>query len=298
MAQRRATRRGVVRRRQVVVAAAVAGVAALTTVVVLALHGSGPTPPTQCQATVEGMTVTLSPEQMGNAATIAGIAVRRGLPARAATIGIATAMQESKLVNVSYGDRDSLGLFQQRPSQGWGTTAQVQDPVYAANAFYDVLVKIEGYRSLPITKAAQKVQRSAYPEAYAQHEAEARVLASALSGNSPATLTCTLPGGSGGSHTLTALTTALGREQVTARRTSVAGSAGLRLRAASAPQAWSLAQWAVARSEALGVARVYVDGRLWQRDRHSTRWTTISGEGVPARGSRNVVLLVADRSPA
>ncbi len=82
------------------------------------------------------------------------------------------------------------GLFQQRPSQGWGTKAQVRNPVYAANAFYDVLVKIEGYRTLPVTKAAQKVQRSAFPSAYADHEADARVLASALSGNSAAAFTC------------------------------------------------------------------------------------------------------------
>ena len=101
-------------------AAAVAiGVAVVLVFVVRAL--TAPTAGVGCVATVGGMSAELSPEQMGNAATIAGIAVRRGLPARAATIAIATAMQESKLVNVEYGDRDSLGLFQQRPSQGWGT---------------------------------------------------------------------------------------------------------------------------------------------------------------------------------
>jgi hypothetical protein len=173
--------------------------AAATAVVVLSQHG--PLAPASCSATVDGTTVELSPEQMGHAATIAGIAGRRGLPARAATIGIATAMQESKLVNVDYGDRDSLGLFQQRPSQGWGTPAQVQDPVYATNAFYDVLVKVEGYRSLPITTAAQKVQRSGFPHAYAQHEPEARVLASALAGYSPAALTCRLVAGAVGRGT-------------------------------------------------------------------------------------------------
>ncbi|MFL6100169.1 MAG: hypothetical protein ACJ71T_09475, partial [Actinomycetales bacterium] len=131
-----------------------------------------------CTAVAGGRTVTLDAEQAGNAAIITGIAVKRRLPARAATIAIATALQESKLRNISYGDRDSAGLFQQRPSQGWGTKAQVTDPVYASNAFYDVLVKIEGYRSLSVTKAAQKVQRSAFPSAYADHEADARVLAS------------------------------------------------------------------------------------------------------------------------
>ena len=147
---------------------------------------------TGCTAVAGGQTVTLDSEQASNAATITAVAVQRNLPARAATIALATALQESKLRNLTYGDRDSLGLFQQRPSQGWGTKAQVTDPVYAANAFYDVLVKIEGYRTLPVTKAAQKVQRSAFPSAYAAHEADARVLASALSGYSPAAFTCVL----------------------------------------------------------------------------------------------------------
>src|SRR4051812_13895969 len=146
-----------------------------------------------CTATALGQSTELDPEQAGNAAIIAAVAVRRGLPGRAATIGIATAMQESKLRNLPGGDRDSIGLFQQRPSQGWGTPAQVRDPVYASNAFYDVLVKIEGYEDLPITKAAQKVQRSAFPSAYADHEPEARILASALTGYSPAGLSCVLP---------------------------------------------------------------------------------------------------------
>src|SRR3954454_23833950 len=146
-----------------------------------------------CTARALGNSTELDPEQAGNAAVIASVAVRRGLPPRAATIGIATALQESKLVNLPGGDRDSLGLFQQRPSQGWGTPAQIRDPVYATNAFYDVLVKVEGYQDLPITTAAQKVQRSAFPAAYAEHEPEARVLASALTGYSPASLTCVLP---------------------------------------------------------------------------------------------------------
>src|SRR3954465_14255985 len=145
-----------------------------------------------CTATALGNSTELDPEQAGNAAIIASVAVRRGLAGRAATIGIATAMQESKLVNLPGGDRDSIGLFQQRPSQGWGTPKQVRDPVYATNAFYDVLVKVEGYRNLTITKAAQKVQRSAYPDAYADHEDDARALASNLTGHTEGGLTCVL----------------------------------------------------------------------------------------------------------
>ena len=83
-------------------------------------------------------------EQSGNAALIAAVAVQRGLPARAATIALATAYQESDLRNLEYGDRDSLGLFQQRPSQGWGTREEILDPHYAAGAFYDALVQVDG----------------------------------------------------------------------------------------------------------------------------------------------------------
>ncbi len=153
--------------------------------------GVGPLPdPEGCTAQVGDRRVELSLEQAENAALIAAAAVRRDLPARAASIALATAFQESKLRNIAYGDRDSLGLFQQRPSQGWGTREQVLDPRYAANAFYDALVKIDGYRDMRITEAAQAVQRSGFPEAYEEHAPGARVLASALTGWSPATFAC------------------------------------------------------------------------------------------------------------
>jgi hypothetical protein len=249
----------------------------------------------QCTATALGSSAALDPEQAGNAAIIAAVAVRRGLPARAATIGIATAMQESKLYNVSGGDRDSIGLFQQRPSQGWGTVAQVHDPVYASNAFYDVLVKIEGYQNLPITTAAQRVQRSAFPSAYAAHEPEARVLASGLSGYSPGGLSCVLdplpPGAAStlGPDHLTPLARALASAaQTETGRTGVpvTGSDGRRLRfdIAGSDQtrlSWSLAQWAVARADGLEITAVQVAGRLWQRDASADGWTTLS-DGPPA----------------
>ena len=226
----RSTRRGRILRRCVAVVVALAVLSGLVVaLVVIVRRLSTPVAPVACAATVGGVTVTLSPEQMGNAGTIAGIAVRRGLPARAATIALATAMQESKLVNVDYGDRDSLGLFQQRTSQGWGTRAQVLDPVHATNAFYEALVKVTDYRTRPITEVAQRVQRSGFPEAYAQHEAQARVLASALSGNSPAALTCALdatrpPSGTAGQARLRA---ALAAEQPPGSITAI--PAGLRI---------------------------------------------------------------------
>jgi hypothetical protein len=147
-----------------------------------------------CTAEVDGHTVEVDLEQAENAALITAVAVERGMPARAASIALATAYQESKLYNIDYGDRDSVGLFQQRPSQGWGTVEQLTDPVYATNAFYDALAQVDGYDTMEITVAAQEVQRSAYPDAYADHEKDGRALASALTGNSPGALWCDVPG--------------------------------------------------------------------------------------------------------
>ncbi len=127
-----------------------------------------------------GSAVTITPEQAGNAAIIAGVAWDRGLSDRAVVIALATAQQESGLRNIDYGDRDSLGLFQQRPSQGWGTEAQVQDPVYAAGIFYDRLVTVPGWDTGRLTDVAQTVQRSGFPEAYQKHEAMAIDLTGAL----------------------------------------------------------------------------------------------------------------------
>ncbi|WP_175411854.1 hypothetical protein [Streptomyces sp. TRM64462] len=144
-----------------------------------------------CTVGSGGHTYHLTPEQAGNAATISAVGTSKGMPERAVTIALATALQESALRNIEYGDRDSLGLFQQRPSQGWGTERQIMDPVYSAGAFYDHLAKVPGYSRLPLTVAAQRVQRSGFPQAYAKHEPDAALLAAALTGRAPASLTCT-----------------------------------------------------------------------------------------------------------
>jgi hypothetical protein len=149
-------------------------------------RGTGPLPdPEGCEVEVNGHVFELSTEQAENASLIAAIGVRRGLPARAVSIALATAYQESKIVNIEHGDRDSLGLFQQRPSMGWGSEEEILDPYYATNAFYDALEKVDGYEAMRITEAAQEVQRSGFPEAYEDHADDARALASALTGYSP-----------------------------------------------------------------------------------------------------------------
>lgn len=138
----------------------------------------------------DGASYEFTPEQAVNAATISAIGTSRGMPERAVAIALATALQESGLRNIRHGDRDSLGLFQQRSSQGWGTRKQIMDPTYSAGIFYEHLAKVPGYSRLPLTVAAQRVQHSGFPQAYAKHEPDATLLAAALTGRAAATLTC------------------------------------------------------------------------------------------------------------
>ncbi|PSM39621.1 heavy metal transporter [Streptomyces dioscori] len=175
------------------------GVAAYLTVQYLT-GGSGVPKCTVVSAEGDGTSYEFTAEQAVNAATISAVGTNRGMPERAVTIALATALQESALRNLGHGDRDSLGLFQQRPSQGWGTEQEILDPAYAAGEFYEHLDKVPDYKRLPLTVAAQRVQRSGYPEAYAKHEPDATLLAAALTGRAAATLTCegrpdTRPGG-------------------------------------------------------------------------------------------------------
>ncbi|WP_328509550.1 C40 family peptidase [Streptomyces mirabilis] len=141
-------------------------------------------------------------EQVSSAKTIQATGVAMGIPARGQIVALATALQESGLRNLTYGDRDSLGLFQQRPSQGWGTTNEILDPVHASTMFYEALEKVSGWQSLSVTQAAQAVQKSGFPEAYAKWEPLATALQQAIEpllskadGTSPSPS----PSGSGGS---------------------------------------------------------------------------------------------------
>ena len=222
----------------------------------------------RCTAVVGDDTYELGLEQAENASLIAAVAVTRGLPARAASIALATAVQESGLRNLDYGDQagpDSRGLFQQRPSQGWGTDAEVQDPLYAAGAFYDALVLVPGYEALPITEAAQAVQRSALPDAYADHEAEGRAFASALTGNSPASLNCVLRGTDQVGDPAAVQAAA---EQVFGPLETSLNDDGALSFAASGTQGWATAQWAVANAKALHIEAVSYGGLQWTRSTH------------------------------
>ena len=200
----------------------------------------------------------VDPEQAANAATIAAVAKRRGLPDHAVTIAVAAGFQESKLFNVNYGDRDSLGIFQQRPSQGWGSPAQLLDPAYAADAFYSHLEKVGGWESLQVAAAAQRVQHSADGSAYAQWEDQARALARSLTGEVPAGLACHW-------HDRRAPRDAALRAAA-ARELGSDWSAG----GTATARDWTIAEWLVAHSYDYGVAAVSARGQRWTA--RSGRW--------------------------
>jgi hypothetical protein len=134
-------------------------------------------------------TFTPSAEQMANAEAIVATGERLDMPERAKVIAVATALQESTLHNYGHlgarNDHDSQGLFQQRPSAGWGTPEQVTNPDYAATKFYQGLSKVPGWQRMPLTRAAQSVQVSAYPDAYAKWEKQAADIVLATHGKGP-----------------------------------------------------------------------------------------------------------------
>lgn len=257
-------------------------------VVVQYVNGGGPPRCVVRTAEDGGTSYELSAEQADNAATISAVGTTRGMPQRAVTIALATALQESALRNIEHGDRDSLGLFQQRPSQGWGTPEQILDPVYAAGKFYDHLAEVPGYSRLPLTVAAQRVQRSGFPQAYAKHEPDATLLAAALTGRAAATLTCeSREGGRSGdpAKLRSELVRAFGSD-VLPRGGAGRGSAGAQdMTELAVPvpstaadddgasrRGWELAHWAVARADALRIAEVSYGGRVWSTAQSGKGW--------------------------
>lgn len=232
-----------------------------------------------CVATVDDVRAQVDLEQARYASLIAAIAQQRGLPPRATTIAIATAFQESKLHNIDFGDRDSLGLFQQRPSQGWGTAEQVMNPQHSIGAFYDGLVKVKRYETLEITDAAQQVQRSAYPGAYARHEDDARALASALRGYSPAEFSCQINPGEAGSTTRAVADVKAAFGDIDVR--SVGDDASYVLTGPAADieaRGWGVAHYVVAHAADLGIRRISFADRLWTDDDSHQGWQVTSTE--------------------
>ena len=151
-------------------------VRSLAPVIAPVLAGSG------CSAAATHQSVLLDTQQASIAATIAGVAHQESMPSQAVTIAYATAMQESKLHNLDYGTSDSVGVFQQRPSQGWGPARKLENPVYAATKFFHALRSVHGYQTMPVYQAAQAVQHSADGSAYMQYQRMATEMAGAFTG--------------------------------------------------------------------------------------------------------------------
>jgi len=242
------------------------------------LTGSG------CQAGRGPAAVALDPEQAAIAATIAGVAYQRSMPRRAVMVAYAAALQESKLHNLSYGDRDSVGVFQQRPSEGWGHAWQLKDPVYASTRFFQALASVPDYLHKPVYRAAQAVQHSADGYAYVQYQPEAAALAADFTGHSARAVWCWAPGAGPAKANLTAaqqgLTHAFG--PVSFHWAATPGDDPAMLVHAPRPAlGWAVAAWLVTHASSYGIHDVRYAGFQWRRSSGSSGWTPDKGQTRP-----------------
>lgn len=270
-------------RRTIAAAAVVVVVAvAIAFAVTSAGHHRGVADSCQVVGESTGAIYRMVPDQLANASTIADLAMRRGLPQQAVVVALATAMQESKLANLDYGDRDSIGLFQQRPSQGWGSKEQLIDPIYATGKFYDALLKVASWQSLPVAAAAQAVQRSGFPDAYASWQPRATALAAALTGTSELRLTCRLahPGVARPPHATATRQTMSGTDGGASTGSAAASaSAGAASAGAASAGAGSVATTVSALTAALAAD---IDVRSPAVVSHGTKSATITISGLTA----------------
>ncbi|MBR8744594.1 hypothetical protein [Nocardiopsis sp. MG754419] len=217
-----------------------------------------------CRLDLSGGGYDMDVDQSRSAATVGGVAFSRNLPEEAVTVAFATVWQESRFYNIEYGDRDSVGLFQQRPSQEWGDAEEIMDPVFASRAFYDELTEVNGWQDLPVYEAAQRVQRSADGFAYDQHETLSQQMAEAFSGSTGASVTCWFD-----EDTVEVLRAGdadtAGAQEELAR---VFGTDPSRLPLDEDPRTgdlgWAMALWAVVHAEEYGLTSVTYDDLRWQ----------------------------------
>ncbi len=238
----------------------------------------------ECTATAGGV-ATLDLDQMANAATIAAVGIRRNVPERAITIAIATSLQESKLHNLPNGDRDSVGLFQQRPSQGWGTAKQISDPRYASRKFYQALVRVNGWQTMSVTAAAQAVQHSALPDAYQRWAAESGVIARALLGDVSHAVTCEVRDAPAtrGARAVAGLSSLLrGDWGNVIKIASIPDPNAIALSVTDSRSGWQYAHWLVAHARQTGVMRVRFGSQQWTAK--SGRWGRAGDPETPAPG--------------
>jgi hypothetical protein len=239
-----------------------------------------------CQAGSGSNALPLDSGQAPVAATIAGVATRMGLPTRALDIAYATALQESKLTNLAYGDRDSIGVFQQRPSEGWGTAAQLEDPEYASTAFFLALTKVPDYLSQPIDVAAQDVQHSADGSAYAQWDSTAEFLATSYA-TTPHAVTCWYaPAASTRANPASAATGLVHVFGPTGTASNGAVLQGVRpvrseLEVRVRPgNGWTVAYWLMANASTYGLTEVSYDGWEWSASLHESSWQPVPGDNA------------------
>ncbi len=236
------------------------------------LTGSG------CQASAARQTVLLDTQQASIAATIAGVAHRQSMPRTAVTVAYATAMQESKLHNLDYGDMDSVGVFQQRPSEGWGPRTKLEDPVYATTKFFRALKAVPGYQRLPIYQAAQDVQRSADGSAYIQYEKMASEMSAAFTGQHGPAVYCwwssAVPKRADRSAITRSLATTFGA--ATASGATTARHA-LVLRVARPKLGWEVAAWLVTHASSYGIHQVSFAGYNWRAAAGTKGWVRDPG---------------------
>jgi hypothetical protein len=224
-----------------------------------------------CVATEDGQVITLAPSQAGIAATIAGVAQRESLPSRAVAVAYAAAWQESKLQNLTYGDRDSVGIFQQRPSQGWGKRSQIENPVYATSRFFGALTKVPGYQRLPVYQAAQAVQHSADGEAYQQYQLLAASMARAFTGQVPHAVSCWYSQKISGKARLSAAQRGLTETFGTPSARATADPR-LSVRVGSARDGWAVAAWLVSHAPQYRITEVQYAGFRWTAANSAKGW--------------------------
>jgi hypothetical protein len=232
----------------------------------------------ECTVRADGE-VDLDWVQMANAATITAVGVRRKMPEQAVVIALATALQESKLENRDDGDRDSIGLFQQRPSQGWGPAEKIQDPRYAADKFYTALKKVKGWKTMRVTEAAQRVQRSAYPNAYEKWADESAVLARALTGRATGAVACSVTGDPElrGAAATTALLKGLRLDWGKGMDSAAGQAAGLTVDVKDASSGWRYAHWLVSHARTTGLERVRFADLEWRAP--TGKWQPVTSDG-------------------
>jgi hypothetical protein len=227
--------------------------------------------PSSCSADTTGQPISLNVSQAGIAATIAAVAQRRAMPARAVTIAFATALQESKLTNLTSGDLDSVGVFQQRPSEGWGPRKQLEDPVYATTKFFAALDRVPGYQGMAVYQAAQAVQRSADGYAYNQYASVAARMSRAFTGRLPHAVWCWYPDEVGRPR-LAAADKALARAfgPLPARHDA---DPAVAVRVPGPAGGWTVAAWLVSHAGAYGIRHIAYQGYQWLTGHGTGGWT-------------------------